>query len=228
MNPRIFREYDIRGLVDQDLTDDTLWLIGRSLATYLFRQGKGRGVVGRDGRLSSPRFRDHLVQGMVTGGLEVVDIGLCPTPVFYFSLFHLDSDGGAMITGSHNPPEFNGLKVCSGKETLYGEQIQELRRIIESRNFTAGRGSISYQEIIPAYRKYLLENIRLQRKIKVVIDSGNGTGGLVAPKILRDLGCEVNDLYSEVDGRFPNHHPGILGGPGRQSKRDRGRSGDRL
>ena len=207
MNPRIFREYDIRGLVDQDLTDDTLWLIGRGLASYLFRQGKSRGVVGRDGRLSSPRLRDRLVQGMVTGGLEVVDIGLCPTPVFYFSLFHLDSDGGAMITGSHNPPEFNGLKVCSGKETLYGEQIQELRRIIESRNFTAGRGSVSYQEVIPAYRKYLLENIRLQRKIKVVIDSGNGTGGLVAPEILRGLGCEVIDLYSEVDGRFPNHHP---------------------
>jgi phosphomannomutase / phosphoglucomutase len=207
MNPRIFREYDIRGLVDQDLTDDTVWLIGRGLATYLFLRGKSRVVVGRDGRLSSPRLRDSLVQGMVTGGLEVVDIGLCPTPVFYFSLFYLDRDGGAMITGSHNPPEFNGLKVCSGKDTLYGEQIQEIRRIIESRNFTEGPGSISCQEVIPAYRKYLVENIRLQRKIKVVIDSGNGTGGLVAPKILRDLGCEVNDLYSEVDGRFPNHHP---------------------
>jgi len=207
MNPRIFREYDIRGLVDQDLTDDTVWLIGRGLATYLFLRGKSRVVVGRDGRLSSPRLRDSLVQGMVTGGLEVVDIGLCPTPVFYFSLFYLDRDGGAMITGSHNPPEFNGLKVCSGKDTLYGEQIQELRRIIESRNFTEGPGSVSCQEVIPAYRKYLVENIRLQRKIKVVIDSGNGTGGLVAPKILRDLGCEVIDLYSEVDGRFPNHHP---------------------
>ena len=207
MNPEIFREYDIRGLVDQDLTDEAAWLIGRGLATYLLRQGKSRVVAGRDGRLSSPRLRDPLVQGMVTGGLEVVDIGLCPTPVFYFSLFHLDRDGGAMITGSHNPPEFNGFKVCSGKDTLYGEQIQELRRIIESRNFTEGQGSVSYQEVIPAYRKYLVENIRLQRKIKVVIDSGNGTGGLVAPKILRDLGCEVYDLYSEVDGRFPNHHP---------------------
>lgn len=207
MNPRIFREYDIRGLVDQDLTDETVWLIGRGLATYLFRQGKARVVVGRDGRLSSPRLRDSLVQGMVTGGLEVVDIGLCPTPVFYFSLFHLDREGGAMITGSHNPPEFNGFKVCSGRETLYGKQVQELRRVIESRNFTESRGSISYREIIPDYRKHLLENIRLQRKIKVVIDSGNGTAGLVAPKILRDLGCEVIDLYSEVDGRFPNHHP---------------------
>jgi phosphomannomutase/phosphoglucomutase len=207
MNPRIFREYDIRGLVDQDLTDETVWLIGRGLATYLFRQGKVRVVVGRDGRLSSPRLRDSLVQGMVTGGLEVVDIGLCPTPVFYFSLFHLDREGGAMITGSHNPPEFNGFKVCSGKETLYGDQVQELRRVIESRNFTEGRGSVSYREVIPDYREHLLENIRLERKIKVVMDSGNGTAGLVAPKILRDLGCEVVDLYSEVDGRFPHHHP---------------------
>jgi phosphomannomutase/phosphoglucomutase len=220
MNPRIFREYDIRGLVDQDLTDDTVWLIGRGLATYLSRQGKSRVVVGRDGRLSSPRFRDALVQGMVTGGLDVADVGLCPTPVFYFSLFHLDRDGGAMITGSHNPPEFNGFKVCSGKETLYGKQIQEIRRIIESRNFAEGRGSVSDREIIPAYRKHLAGNIRLQRKIRVVIDSGNGTGGLVAPKIMRDLGCEVIDLYSDVDGRFPNHHP--------EGERDQGRSGDRL
>ena len=207
MNSRIFREYDIRGLVDQDLTDETVWLIGRGLATYLFRQGKPQGVVGRDGRLSSPRFRESLVRGMVAGGMEIIDVGLCPTPVFYFSLFHLDREGGAMITGSHNPSEFNGFKVCSGKDTLYGEQIQEIRRIIETRKFSEGRGSVSPLPILPAYHKFLLGNIRLDRKIKVVIDSGNGTAGLVAPQILRDLGCEVIDLYSEVDGRFPNHHP---------------------
>ena len=207
MNPRIFREYDIRGLVDQDLTDETVWLIGRGLATYLSRQGKRKVVVGRDGRLSSPRFREPLVRGMMAGGMEILDVGLCPTPVFYFSLFHLDRDGGAMITGSHNPPEFNGFKVSSGKDTLYGDQIQEIRRIIESRNFSEGQGSVSTLPIIPAYHKFLVENLRLDRKIKVVIDSGNGTAGLVAPQILRDLGCEVIDLYSEVDGRFPNHHP---------------------
>jgi phosphomannomutase/phosphoglucomutase len=207
MNPRIFREYDIRGLVDQDLTIDGARLIGQSLATYLSRQGKRNGVLGRDGRLSSPRFRDPLLEGMVAGGMDVVDIGVCPTPVFYFSLFHLNRDGGAMITGSHNPPEFNGFKVCSGKDTLYGEQIQDLRRIIESQNFVRGEGSVSQQEIIPDYRQFLAKNIQLQRKIKVVIDSGNGTAGLVAPGILRDLGCEVIDLYTEVDGRFPNHHP---------------------
>jgi phosphomannomutase/phosphoglucomutase len=139
--------------------------------------------------------------------MDVVDIGVCPTPVFYFSLFHLDRDGGAMITGSHNPPKFNGFKVCSGKDTLYGEQIQDLRRIIESQNFVRGEGSVSRREIIPDYQKYVLEKIRLQRKIRVVIDSGNGTAGLVAPKILTELGCEVIDLFTEVDGRFPNHHP---------------------
>jgi len=136
-----------------------------------------------------------------------MDIGVCPTPVFYFSLFHLNRDGGAMITGSHNPPEFNGFKLCSGKETLHGEQIQELRRIIESQNFIRGQGALFRQEILPAYRQFMAQNIRLQRKIKVVVDSGNGTAGLVAPAILRDLGCEVIDLYTEVDGRFPNHHP---------------------
>ncbi len=207
MNPRIFREYDIRGLVDQDLTDETVWLIGRGLATYLSREGKGRVVVGRDGRLSSPRFREPLVRGMMAGGMEIIDVGLCPTPVYYFSLFHFDRDGGAMITGSHNPPEFNGFKVSAGKDTLYGGQIQEIRRIIESRDFTEGRGSVTPLPILPSYHKFLLGNIRLDRKVKVVIDSGNGTAGLVAPQIIRDLGCEVIDLYSEVDGRFPNHHP---------------------
>ena len=207
MNPRIFREYDIRGLVDKDLTDEVVRLIGQGFATCISRQGKRRVAVGRDGRLSSPQFRDPLVQGMVKGGLEVIDVGVCPTPVFYLSLLHLDREGGIMITGSHNPPEFNGFKVCVGKETLYGEQIQDLRKIIESKNFVEGQGSVSFQEIIPIYQNFVLKNIQLKRKLKVVMDSGNGTAGAVAPKILRDLGCEVSELYSEVDGRFPNHHP---------------------
>ncbi len=207
MNPRIFREYDIRGLVDKDLTDEVVRLIGQGFATCIYRQGKRRVAVGRDGRLSSPQFRDPLVQGMVKGGLEVIDVGVCPTPVFYFSLFHLEREGGIMITGSHNPPEFNGFKVCVGKETLYGDQIQDLRKIIESKNFVEGQGSVSFQEIIPVYQNFVLKNIQLKRKLKVVMDSGNGTAGAVAPKILRDLGCEVSELYSEVDGRFPNHHP---------------------
>lgn len=207
MNPEIFREYDIRGVVGRDLTDEVVRLIGQGFATYISRQGKHRVVVGRDGRLSSPGFREALVQGMVSGGLEVVDIGVCPTPVFYFSLFHFDQEGGMMITGSHNPPEFNGFKVCVGKETIYGEEIQELRNLIEERKFVEASGSVSFQEVIPAYQNFVLNNIRLEKKIKVVVDSGNGTAGAVAPKILRDLGCEVVELYSQMDGRFPNHFP---------------------
>lgn len=207
MNPEIFREYDIRGVVGRDLTDEVVRLLGQGFATYISRQGKRRVVVGRDGRLSSPGFREALVQGMASGGLEVMDIGVCPTPVFYFSLFHFDREGGVMITGSHNPPEFNGFKVCVGKETIYGEEIQELRKLIEEREFIEANGSVSFQEVIPAYQNFVLNNIRLEKKIKVVVDSGNGTAGAVAPKILRDLGCEVVELYSQVDGRFPNHFP---------------------
>jgi phosphomannomutase/phosphoglucomutase len=148
-----------------------------------------------------------LVEGLASGGLEVIDLGVCPTPVFYFSLFHLDQEGGVMITGSHNPPEFNGFKVCVGKETLYGEEIQNLRKVVEGGRFVQGKGSVSFQEVIPAYQNFILNNIHLKRKLQVVVDSGNGTAGAVAPKILRDLGCQVMDLYSQVDGRFPNHHP---------------------
>jgi phosphomannomutase/phosphoglucomutase len=207
MNPGIFREYDIRGVVDQDLTEEVVRLLGQGFATYISRQGKRRVVVGRDGRLSSPRFREPLVQGMISGGLEIVDVGVCPTPVFYFSLFHLDREGGVMITGSHNPPEFNGFKVCVGKDTLFGEEIQNLRKIIEDGKFVQGKGSVSLQNVIPAYQNHILQNIHLDRRIKLVIDSGNGTAGLAAPKIFRSLGCQMEDLYSEVDGRFPNHHP---------------------
>jgi phosphomannomutase/phosphoglucomutase len=207
MNPRIFREYDIRGVVDRDLTDEVVDSLGRGFATYLSMMGKRRVVVGRDGRLSSPRLREVLVQGMVAGGLEVVDLEVCPTPVFYFSLFHLEREGGVMITGSHNPPEFNGFKVCVGKETLYGKQIQDLRKLVEAGKFISGRGSLTSQKVIPAYQEYFLNHIRLKKKIQLVVDSGNGTAGLVAPKILRDLGCQVLDLYSLLDGQFPNHHP---------------------
>jgi len=207
MNPQIFREYDIRGVVEKDLSPEVVKRLGQGYATYLSRFRKKKIVVGRDGRLSSPSLRDSLIQGLLAGGMEIIDIGVCPTPVFYFSLFHFDQEGGIMITGSHNPPEFNGFKVCVSKETIYGEEIQNLRRIIEEGNFVQGSGTITYKEIIPTYQDYLWQNIRLQRKIKIVIDSGNGTAGAVAPKIFRTLGCEVEELYSEIDGRFPNHHP---------------------
>ncbi len=207
INPQIYREYDIRGVVDRDLTPDIVRILGKGFGTHMVNLGKKQLVVGRDGRLSSKAFRDALVEGLLSTGCDVVDIGVCPTPVYYFSVFHLDKDGGIMVTGSHNPPEFNGFKVSVGKSTIFGEEIQNLGRLIEKGSFASGHGRLSEVEIIRPYQDYIKNNIKLGRKMSVVIDSGNGTGGVVAAPLLRDLGCEVEELYSEINGRFPNHFP---------------------
>jgi phosphomannomutase/phosphoglucomutase len=207
INPLIFREYDIRGVVDWDLTPGVVRKLGRGFGTYMARLGRGNLVVGRDGRISSETLEEALVEGLISTGCHVVDIGLCPTPVCYFSLFHLDREGGVMVTGSHNPPEFNGFKVAVGKSTLFGEEIQKLRKLIEKGEFVTGKGSLSKQEIIRPYQEYIKKNIELKRKLKVVVDAGNGTGGMVAVPLLKDLGCVVEELYCDVDGRFPNHFP---------------------
>ncbi len=172
------------------------------------RLGQKRLVVGRDGRISSKAFGEALVDGLLSTGCDVIDIGLCPTPVYYFSLFHLDQEGGVMVTGSHNPPEFNGFKISVGKSTLFGEEIQKLGKLVQQGEFITGRrGLFQEQEIIRPYQEHIKKNISLKRKLKVVIDAGNGTAGLVAGPLLRDLGCEVEELYCEVDGHFPNHFP---------------------
>jgi phosphomannomutase/phosphoglucomutase len=207
INPQIFREYDIRGVVDKDLTPDVISRLGQGFGTHMVKLGLKKLVVGRDGRLSSKTFSEALIQSLMSTGCDVVDIGICPTPVYYFSLFHLNKEGGMMVTGSHNPPEFNGFKVSVGKTTIFGEEIQNLRRLIEKGEFTSGKGNLSEIEIIRPYQKYIRENIRLNKKMKVVIDAGNGTAGVVAGPLLRDLGCEVEELYCEIDGRFPNHFP---------------------
>ena len=207
INPQIFREYDIRGVVERDLTPNIIKRLGQGFGTHMANLGRFNIVVGMDGRLSSNLFREMLIQGLISTGCNVVDIGLCPTPVYYFSIFHLDKDGGIMVTGSHNPPEFNGLKVSVGKSTIFGEEIQNLRRLIERGKFAVGKGNLSQVEIIHPYQDYIKENIQLKKKIKVVIDAGNGTAGVVAGPLLRDLGCELEELYCEIDGRFPNHFP---------------------
>ncbi|MFH1146826.1 MAG: phosphomannomutase/phosphoglucomutase [Pseudomonadota bacterium] len=204
MNPVIFREYDIRGIVDKDLNEEVIYYIGLAYGTVLRSRGLKDVTVGRDGRLSSSRFQDALMRGIVDTGCDVTNIGLCPTPVLYFSIFHLEKDGGIQVTGSHNPPDFNGLKISIGKETIHGEAIQELRHIIEKRAFVSGRGLTSSFDIIPPYEDYLKKNIHLA-PLKVVIDAGNGTGGLIAPGVFRALGCTVKTLYCDVDGTFPNH-----------------------
>jgi phosphomannomutase/phosphoglucomutase len=207
INPQIFREYDIRGVVHHDLTPDIVRTLGQGFGTHMAHLGHRELVVGRDGRLSSKTFEEALIEGLISTGCHVIDIGLCPTPVYYFSVFHFDKDGGMVVTGSHNPPEFNGFKVSVGKRTIFGEEIQNLRRLIEKAEFVVGQGSLSQKEIIRPYQDYIKKNIHIERRMKVVIDAGNGTAGVVAGPLLKDLGCELEELYCEVDGRFPNHFP---------------------
>jgi phosphomannomutase/phosphoglucomutase len=207
INPQIFREYDIRGVVGKDLTPDVVRRLAQGFGTHMVALGYHDLVVGRDGRLSSKSLSEAVIEGLLSTGCHVTDIGLCPTPVYYFSIFHLDKEGGIMMTGSHNPPEFNGLKISVGKSTIFGEQIQDLRQLVEKGKFASGQGKMSQYEIIKPYQDHIKNNIQLKKKVKVVIDAGNGTAGLVAGPLLRALGCEVGELYCDVDGRFPHHFP---------------------
>jgi phosphomannomutase/phosphoglucomutase len=208
ISPTIFREYDIRGLVDRDLTEDAVEAIGKGLGTRVRRAGGKRVVVGRDCRLSGERFLRRMLAGLGATGVDVVDLGVVPTPLTYFAANTLPVDGLCMITGSHNPPEYNGLKVGLGKTTLHGEEVQELRRLIEAGRFATGRGSVERHDIVTSYRDHVRQNLQLgRRKLKVVLDAGNGTGGVVAVPLFESLGIEVVPLFVEMDGRFPNHHP---------------------
>lgn len=207
MNSQIFREYDIRGLVDKDLNPGMVEELGKAFGSYIQDfQGK-EIVVSRDNRLSSVAYRDALISGIVSTGCDVLDIGEVPSPVFYFSLIHYKKDGGMMVTASHNPPEFNGFKISRGHSSIYGEEIQKLRKLMESGRFLKGEGRLNNEHPRPAYRRCLKERIKLEREIKVVVDAGNGTTSELAPSLLEDLGCRVTRLYCESDGRFPNHHP---------------------
>ena len=205
MNPNIFREYDIRGVVDEDIGDEDVRRIGKSVGTYLRKADQTRLIVARDCRLSSDRYRRLLIEGLVGTGCDVVDIGICPTPVFYFAIREIDMEGGVMITASHNPPEYNGFKLCGGYDTLFGEEIQAVRRIMESGDFLSGDGGVASTDPMPAYIDFMKKNIRISRPLRVGIDAGNGTAGVVAVPVLSALGCEVHDIYCDMDGHFPNH-----------------------
>ncbi len=220
MADAIFREYDIRGTYGDDLTPEVAFLIGRSYALYLGRtpaRGQGKGLrisVGRDVRLSSNALRDALIKGLTSGGVDCIDLGECPTPLLYFSMHTLPVDGGIMITGSHNPPEYNGFKVGAGKDTLYGEGIQELKRIMldEGKRPPVGvrPGIVEKFDVISKYVDEIGERFALpvlKRPLRIVVDCGNGTAGPVAMPLLRNLGCEISGLFTEPDGHFPNHHP---------------------
>jgi phosphomannomutase/phosphoglucomutase len=214
IEPTMFREYDIRGVVGKDLTPGAAEAIACGYAAYLRRQGAAEEqisvVVGRDNRESSPALRDAVVRGLLAAGCRVVDIGTVITPVFYFARVHLGIDGGIMITASHNPAEFNGFKLAHGFGTLYGEAIQQIRLLAERERGRAARrgGSVETADVVPAYRALMREKIRLgPRRLRVALDCGNGTASLIAPDVLADWGCEVLPLYCDSDPRFPHHHP---------------------
>jgi phosphomannomutase / phosphoglucomutase len=207
MLPKVFREYDIRGIAGKEITEPDVSALGKAFGTYMAAQGKRRVVVGRDCRLTSDLYRDLLVSGMLESGLDIVDIGVCPTPLLYFAIRHLDREGGMMVTASHNPPEYNGFKICNGFDTIAGVEIQKLRSIFESGNFAAGKGSLEYYDIFTPYTDFVVGNISLKRRLRVGIDAGNATGGPIALAILEKLGCEVHPIYCDMDGSFPNHEP---------------------
>ena len=209
MNPSIFREYDIRGLAEKDFDGEFAFLLGKVHGTNISRNGGQRVTVGRDCRATSDAYAEAVIAGLASTGLHVYDIGVCPTPLLYFSLFHLDVDGGIEVTASHNPSEYNGFKLCLGKETLYGEQIQAIRTKMEENKFQEKSGGrVEHYEIIPPYQEHLLGDVpKLARPLKVVIDAGSGVGGPVAPPIFRRLGCAVWEIACTPDGRFPIHHP---------------------
>lgn len=208
INPTIFREYDIRGIVGEDITPAVAEAIARAYAAYLAHDGVRQVIVGQDNRASSPNICDAVVKGLLASGCHVVDIGTVITPTFYFARVHYGVDGGVMITASHNPPEFNGFKLTHGFGTIYGEDIQQIRRLADSGESVNGRGLVDVRDVVPVYRAMLRDKIQLgPRPLRVVVDCGNGTASLIAPGALQELGCEVICLYCDSDPRFPHHHP---------------------
>lgn len=203
MPKHIFREYDIRGIVDKDLTEEIVENVGKAYGSKI----QGDIIVGRDIRESSERFSKALIKGILSTGCNVIDIGVSTTPLLYFSIHYYKQSGGVMITGSHNPIEFNGLKLCKGLMSIHGKGIQEIREVIEKGDFKTGKGKIQTKKPLTHYNSYIKKDIKLNKKLKVVIDAGNGTAGLTATKLLQDLRCEVIPLYCEPDGKFPNHLP---------------------
>jgi phosphomannomutase/phosphoglucomutase len=203
----IFKAYDIRGVVDKTLTLDAVRQIGQAIATLARERGDRQAVVGRDGRLSGPGLLAALAQGLQAGGLDVIDLGEVATPMVYFAVHELQTGTGVMVTGSHNPPEYNGLKMVVGNEAIYGATIQALRQRIESGALAQGTGSYRQENIAERYLQRIVGDIQLARPMKLAIDCGNGVPGAYAPALFRALGCEVTELFCEVDGRFPNHHP---------------------
>src|SRR5580704_5242834 len=207
LKPTIFREYDIRGVAESELRSEDVVELGRGLGTLLQRKSGKSINLGRDCRLSSTRLRDALKEGLLASGCDVTDIGVVPTPLLYFSAVHLKADGAVMITGSHNPAEFNGFKTVCGSGTLHGETIQDVLKLIEAGDFATGKGSHKTIDVSDAYLDAVAPQFQFTRRIKVVADAGNGTAGPLLHRLLERLNCEVTELFFNMDGHFPNHHP---------------------
>jgi phosphomannomutase / phosphoglucomutase len=205
--PSIFREYDIRGIADEELLDADVELLGRALGTYLIRDSGRTICLGRDCRLSGDRIHAALLKGLLASGANVFDIGTVPTPLLYYSAVHFEAAGGVMITGSHNPPEYNGIKTVCGPGTLHGEQIQQVLKLIQGNDFESGAGTVKEVDAATPYVEEIASQFQFTRRVKVVLDAGNGTAGPVFHRILEKLNVEPIELFFEMDGRFPNHHP---------------------
>jgi len=207
VSPSIFRAYDIRGITTSTLTADVVQKIGQSLGSEAQERGQHKIVVARDGRLSGPELGQSLIRGLQQSGREVIDIGRAPTPVLYFAGHYLGNGSGVMLTGSHNPPEYNGLKMMLRGETLHNESITQLKTRIDNNNLVSGEGSVQSVDVVPSYIERVTSDVRLEKPLKVIVDCGNGVAGEIAPQLYRSLGCEVVEMFCDVDGNFPNHHP---------------------
>ena len=205
--PEIFKAYDIRGIVDKSLTADAVRAIGHALGSEARARAQRAIAVGRDGRLSGPELAGALADGIRAAGVDVVDIGCVPTPLTYFAAYELGTDSCVSVTGSHNPPDYNGLKMVLGGQTLHGALIQDLRRRIVEGDLAHGAGTLRHAEVDVAYIERVASDVKLARPMKIVVDCGNGVAGAIAPQLFRRLGCELVELFCEVDGQFPNHHP---------------------
>ena len=207
LDKAIFREYDIRGVAGESITEEVVERIGKAYGTIIAARGGAEVSVGYDCRKSSPAFRDALCEGITSTGVGVVDIGMVTTPMVYFSTFTSGVHGGVMVTASHNPSEYNGLKMCVGQDSLFGKGIQEIRKSVEKGKFTKGKGKKRRLDIIDRYLEFFEQNLSIEPGIRVAADGGNGTAGVACPEILRRFGCEIHELYMDPDGDFPNHHP---------------------
>ena len=205
--PEIFKAYDIRGIVDRTLTVEAVEAIGQAIGSEAQARGKRAVCIGRDGRLSGPALAQALARGLQKSGVDVIDIGRVTTPILYFATHHLGTGSGVMVTGSHNPPDYNGLKMVLAGETLSGDDIQNLRRRLKTEDLKRGAGSMRSQDVGNAYLERVTGDIKLKRKMRIAVDCGNGIPGAFAPALYRKLGCDVEELFCEVDGTFPNHHP---------------------